>query len=245
MPSSSRTINLLILVCFLTTAAAKFYPFTYYLDQYCGTTIYVSQEIRVRLSQQTYLYPNKECGMTFRPSAGNKLVATFLNYSMPSDYVDASGICNYESIQLTQESALYFGYRGYCGWTKPNGQYDLHDYTTFSFQVWQNMYVNTAQVDLLITEVFNKDYQNSCPYNTFDCQRSGICIDQDLTCNGYDDCGNNLDETLGCRTPSLDVKPYLGAIIGGSAGLVVLVVVIVVTVVVCRRRGGKSAYIQI
>lgn len=246
MSSSSRTKTLVILVCLLSTALAKFYPYTYYLDQFCGTTIFVDKEVRVKLSQTNYLYPNKQCGMTFRPSSGSRLVATFLNYSMPSDYINTEGVCNYESIQLTQESSLYFGYRGYCGSYKPTGQYDVHSYTTFSFQVWQNlMYVTPAIVDLLITEVFDKYDQNTCPYKTFDCQRSGICIDELLTCNGYDDCGNNLDETVGCRDGNLDVTPYLGAIIGGSAGLIVLVIVITVTVIVCRRRGGKSAYFQI
>ncbi|XP_055883183.1 uncharacterized protein LOC106059706 [Biomphalaria glabrata] len=235
-------------VCLLSLASAQYYPPIYDLTYYCGSTIFVDREVKVRVRSQTYLNPNQNCTLILRPNRGNRLVASFLGFNLSTSYYyDDSGNCQYESIQLTADGSSQFGYRGYCGYSVPYGQYRLGSINTISVINWQQYsYIYAPNLDIIFTEVSSKYSNNNCPYQMFDCQNYDTCIDDSLKCNGYNDCGNNLDETTGCHNhgPYIDISVNLPAIVGGSVGFVVFVVIIVVTVVICRRRGGKGGYSQ-
>ncbi|KAH9510045.1 hypothetical protein Btru_043369 [Bulinus truncatus] len=212
---------LVISACVLSMVSGQSYPANYDLLQYCGATIYVSNDVRVSISSLNILIANQVCTITFRPLSGDRLVASFLKYNLSSySYYDDYGNCLDESIQLTGNGSNKFGLHGYCGQNIPMGQYGLDQVATIS-KVQSLSEVRLSQM-------------------------ASTCIDKQLTCNGYDDCGNNLDEKQGCHYPDphIDVDVNIAAIVGGSVGLIVLISAIVITVVVCRGRRGKADYIQ-
>lgn len=80
------------------------------LTYYCGSTIFVDREVKVRVRSQTYLNPNQNCTLILRPNRGNRLVASFLGFNLSTSYYyDDSGNCQYESIQLTADGSSQFG----------------------------------------------------------------------------------------------------------------------------------------
>ncbi|XP_059150756.1 uncharacterized protein LOC131937386 [Physella acuta] len=232
-----------VLASLLSWSAAHYSPSVYNLAQYCGSTISVYNDVRIVMTPNDNLYPNTNCTIKLQPYTGVAISASFVNYSMSPQYVDSSNNCPYISIFMTSDQGNYFGYRGYCGRDKPLGDFDMGLRGSISIKNWLNAYLTTPQVDLLVTEVFDRYMDGNCPYGKFDCQRQNYCIDDVLKCNGYDDCGNRRDETVGCRRPPvLDVNLQIGLIAGGSVCF--LLIVIVVVVVVCKRRNTKGGYIQ-
>ncbi|KAK3765793.1 hypothetical protein RRG08_026263 [Elysia crispata] len=78
-------------------------------------------------------------------------------------------------------------------------------------------------------------------YNTYECDTkkefccsNGNCVDTALTCDGYDDCGDNSDEKSGCLLSG----PIIAAIIAGSFAMVVLMITIAV---VALKRNWTSS----
>lgn len=59
----------------------------------------------------------------------------------------------------------------------------------------------------------------------------------DSVCNGFDDCGNNRDETTGCDLA-------IGVIVGIIVGVIVFVLIVVVLSVLFRRHRQRARYVQ-
>ncbi|XP_053378464.1 uncharacterized protein LOC123526431 [Mercenaria mercenaria] len=82
---------------------------------------------------------------------------------------------------------------------------------------------------LNITETIS--FSGYCPVYAHECANSR-CIDEDLTCNGYDSCGDGS----GC---DLSTGTIVGIVIGSLTGFA-LIVSVVVCCICCTRRSGKT-----
>ncbi|CAL1533354.1 unnamed protein product [Lymnaea stagnalis] len=179
-------------VLYSYVCTATLYPTVLHLDQLCGKTVTVNGDVRLAISEKTYLPSNTFCALTLKPDKGTALVANFRKFSIDPKYRNSIDECQVEAVQLTWPGGDYFGDRGYCGSGRPGDQYMLGNLGTLSYTTWNGIHILTADVDLLVSEIFYKT--DVCPKGTFDCGIDSLCIDEDLTCNGYKDCGNGSYE---------------------------------------------------
>ncbi|XP_059150786.1 uncharacterized protein LOC131937406 [Physella acuta] len=236
-PTFARTVLLTTLTaCILCVGQATRYPLSYTLDAYCGTTIRVSGDVLIRLSYSTYLPADRTCSITLLPSSGDGLVASVDTYSL--NYLYSTSQCLYEAIQLgSADVPQIWGPYGYCKSYRPTAKYSLGRYGTYSYKTGKYSFIETGDIKLLVTETFSRNATGYCASGQFDCERQNICISRSLTCNGYDDCGNDLDETDGCSLPP--------GIIGGiAAGIFVFIVLVIVISFFIRRQRYRAVYVQ-
>ncbi|BFZ08522.1 hypothetical protein BsWGS_11561 [Bradybaena similaris] len=235
MTAISTALFASIVTCVVTVTSATNYPTVKYVDLNCGKTIYVLSDVRIKLSTSSYLTPGKQCSVKLVPLLGTNVVVSFLAYSINYNYANEYGNCAVESIQMTDGSGTnVLGFPNYCSSKQPSGQFNLKTQGTFGFTVQQNQQPQTPVVELLVSEVVPK--KGSCPSGYFDCQNN-ICVTSDVICNGYDDCGNDRDETYGC---GLAVGVIVGIVVGACA----FVFVLVVLSLVFRRYRQRSVYVQ-
>uniref|UniRef100_A0A0B6ZQR6 CUB domain-containing protein n=2 Tax=Arion vulgaris TaxID=1028688 RepID=A0A0B6ZQR6_9EUPU len=230
--------------CLVVGIYGTYYPSVIYADQYCGKSYQVGSDVRIQLSSSLFLNPNVICVVTLLAAPGTKLVARFRNYDMNSDYVSESGPCLVESIQLFdfKVTPLLTGTNGYCRTWTPSGDYDLGAGGFFSYTTYQyNTLIYTASVDLLVSQFIDRSSMPdlSCPKDYFDCNYNNYCVSEDVTCNGYDDCGNSNDEITGCS------RSYV-FLAGVGVGIIFFVVIIAIIVVfVTRALRRRYIYTQI
>ncbi|GFR79007.1 low-density lipoprotein receptor-related protein 12 [Elysia marginata] len=118
---------------------------------------------------------------------------------------------------------------GMCG-THDHRSWDAKSNTAY-IKVKATNYSDGGSFKLLVTA-----------YNTYDCNTksefccsNGRCVDVAVTCDGYDDCGDNSDEKSGCLLSG----PVVAAIITGGFVMVILMVSIAV---VALKRNWKSGW---
>uniref|UniRef100_A0A2C9L008 CUB domain-containing protein n=1 Tax=Biomphalaria glabrata TaxID=6526 RepID=A0A2C9L008_BIOGL len=194
---------------------------TKYLSSECGDEVKVNGDVLIKLN--SWFQPN--CKVTLVPRSGDRLIARFTYYHF-NGFRNIIGLianeCTFESIQLsTSDSHYYFDEDdGFCGAYKPSGLYDLGQKGYFSYNS-KNGLTSSMKADLLVTEVFDKR-NNTCASGQFDCDKNNYCISDDVTCNGYDNCGNDRDEVKGCGLTT----PIIIGIVVGCICFVVLIIVI-------------------
>ncbi|BFZ08523.1 hypothetical protein BsWGS_11562 [Bradybaena similaris] len=235
MVAVSATLFVSMMTCMVIVASGTHYPDVLYVADHCSQTIVVHSDVRIQLSASMTLNPSSNCLVYLKPHQGSAVVAKFSFYSMPSDYANDDGNCLQESIQLTDSNGNYvLGYVDYCSRKTPPYQYNLLKKGTFGYQVPSFYSVYTATVDLLVSEVVYK--QDSCPSGYFDCENT-FCVTMDSVCNGFDDCGNNMDETSGCDLA-------IGVIVGIVVGVIAFVFIVVVLSLLFRRYRQRALYVQ-
>jgi hypothetical protein len=204
-PFSSITVLTVLVVIGIRSSLGTHYPSIYYVYGNCDQTIEVRGDVRIQLASTAYLPSGIYCALAFQISTGHDLTAKFLSYNMSSNYTSETGNCPYESIQLydVYQQPQLSRDGDYCSSQKPNATYYIGASGKLRFATGFPSNIQTAVVDILISEItLKKDFTNStCPSSLFDCG-NGHCISKDITCNGFDDCGNNVDEENGCG-PSL------------------------------------------
>lgn len=231
--------SLAILTAFITVCSAKWYPSVYYLEDYCGQSLTVRNDMIIKISRKVYLPINWLCSVTLRPSSGYEVVASFHSYYMSSAYTSSS-ICYYEAIQLgSQQYPNILGPYGYCKSYTPSSQYHLTNMGTISFATGPISFLTPPSIQLLITEVYGRNSSGYCTGGRFDCNTNNQCIDHQLTCNGYDDCANDNDEYEGCG-----ITLSTGVIGGIVAGVFIFIVLVVVLSLFVRRQRMRVTYIQ-
>jgi hypothetical protein len=241
-PLLSLTLFVSIVVCGITGSLGTHYPSVYYLKVRCGQTILVHGDVRLMLASTRYLPKDTTCSIGFEKTSGKEITATFLAYHITPAYARETGACPIESIQLEDANGiarLVSSTGEYCSKERPTANFFLGTSGQLSFTTGLYDNILTANVDLLISELSLKSsfVNSTCPSTDFDCG-NGYCVSSELTCNGFDDCGNNGDEADCTSTLSLI------AIAGIVGGLAFLVFVIVVLCIVIRRNKRRSSYTQ-
>ncbi|XP_059150791.1 uncharacterized protein LOC131937409 isoform X2 [Physella acuta] len=227
---TSHWLLVTLLVAAGSTVQATHHPEIYLLDQQCSQLIDVHLDVRIQMSPDAILPANSYCSLSLRPASGTALIAIFRSFDLDPKYRNTTDSCQVESLQLMWPGGNYFD-RGYCGSGPPQGQYLLGNLGTVGYTTWNFSDIAALQFDLLVTEIFYKS--STCPNQTFDCRRQNLCVDRQLTCNGLNDCGNNLDEVDGCQ--------HTAAIVTGAViGAVGILLIIACFLLLLRRRGRLS-----
>ncbi|CAL1533355.1 unnamed protein product [Lymnaea stagnalis] len=239
---STRTLifSVAVLAVTISTCSASWYPSVYYLEDYCGRSLTVRNDVIIKISRRVYLPSNWMCSLTLMPYSGYEVVASFHSYSMSSAYTYSS-TCVYEAIQLSSlNNPNILGPYGYCKSYSPSSQYHLTNIGTLRFATGPYSYLKPPSIQLVVNEVYSKNTTGYCTGGRFDCGgRSNQCIDQQLTCNGYDDCANGDDEIGGCTITI--AAGVIGAIV---AGVFIFVVLVIAVSLLVRRQRLRVAYVQ-
>ncbi|XP_067651710.1 neuropilin and tolloid-like protein 2 [Haliotis asinina] len=222
--ASFRLVVTALTLCIISTHG--YTPTTYYMDEECGFRITSSKDARLRLTyhSNTHLYLNWQCTTSFRTS----VVGDRLQVRLRTIDTLSSTRCRKNSLQIldsnTQTSLN--GPYGDCGTVVRTRTYQTSGNTvTFKFKTDSTF--QYGQFDILITS-FNTADNGTCSASRFVCDND-LCISNSLTCNGYNDCGDDSDEIYDCRLSG-------GAIAGIAVGVIVFLVICTFFAVVGRAR---------
>ena len=163
---------------------------------------------------------------------GHTLRAHFRRFTSPQYQTD----CDTLAIQLMSSNETKLP--PYCSTFPPRAVYDLGSRAVVNVVSksrpagGQQKMILPLSFDLLVSSVAVKgvaSLNHTCPANYFSCWggKTSPCVHDDLTCNDFDDCGNNSDESL----------DYCSGIPGGILAALVIsaVFVTLVTLIVGRR----------
>ncbi|XP_059150784.1 uncharacterized protein LOC131937403 [Physella acuta] len=193
--------RLLLLLSSATVCLAASSPDSLYLSDYCGKSLTVKRSVILKST----IFQDNNCRVTLEPSTGNNLVAHFNTYRQTSGVAALanifSGECSSEYIQLYNSfGEKLMGIHGYCKSERPTEHYELGQSGRFEYHSASLTYLS---FELLVTETYKKSTSDEeCPAGQFDCEWLRNCVDDALKCNGYNNCGSNDDETVGCGPPS-------------------------------------------
>ncbi|XP_071087822.1 uncharacterized protein [Haliotis cracherodii] len=216
---------IVVLVCLRLADCSA--PTVYYLDDECNKTISMTKDVRFQLT----LYPNVHlrynwlCTSTVKTDvAADCLLVGVRNLNTAST---SNCIQNSLTIMDTNKETALNGIHGECGSTVSNRSYTTRgDAVTLKFRTDDT--TQFGQFDILVTS-FNMAINHTCSSSRYLCNNNR-CINKFLTCNGFDDCGDDSDEIDGCS----DI--ISGAAIAG----IVVGVLVFITVCVSLAIIGRS-----
>ncbi|XP_046550347.1 neuropilin and tolloid-like protein 2 [Haliotis rubra] len=222
--ASPRLIITVLILCVVSTYG--YTPATYYMDEECSFRITSTKDARLRLTyhSNTHLFRNWQCTTSFRTTViGDRLQVRLRTIDTPSTFN-----CRQNSLQILdsdQQTSLN-GRFGDCGTVVHTRTYQTSGSSvTFKFKTDSSF--QYGQFDILITS-FNTADNGTCAASRFICDND-LCISKTLTCNGYNDCGDDSDEIYDCRLSG-------GAIAGIAIGVVFFLVICTFFAVVGRAR---------
>ncbi|BFZ08519.1 hypothetical protein BsWGS_11558 [Bradybaena similaris] len=234
----SWALTLHVAACLFTITHGTFYPSLISLSDRCNQTYRVWRDVRIRLASKVFLPSNTTCTLTFLPDVDTRLIARFRSYYMSPKYTNEYDDCQNESIQLYDSHgdpklSDSVG-RGYCKMGKPSSLFDLGASGQFQYTTFQGTDILAADLEILVTAV--RDKQGSkCTSDYFDCYLNNYCVSNAVTCNGFDDCGNNRDETHGCKLSGWAIAAIVLAAF-------VFFCCVAVTVLYVKRRRLRHRY---
>ncbi|BFZ08521.1 hypothetical protein BsWGS_11560 [Bradybaena similaris] len=228
----SWALALHVAACLVTITHGTFYPNLISLSDKCQQRYRVWGDVRIRLTANLLLPTNTTCTLKLQPDIDTRLIARFRSYYMSPDYTSEQDRCRYESIQLYDSLGhpqLDGGDGGYCRTEKPTNLIDLGASGQFRYTTSRAKNILAADLEIVVTAVTDKQGEN-CPSDYFDCHFNNYCVSNAVTCNGFDDCGNNRDETTACP-----LSPWiiLVAVLGG-----IFVFGCIVVFVICLLKCG-------
>uniref|UniRef100_A0A2C9KWQ8 CUB domain-containing protein n=2 Tax=Biomphalaria glabrata TaxID=6526 RepID=A0A2C9KWQ8_BIOGL len=223
----------------LASMTATKFPMTIYADELCYHGVFlVDGDVIIMVSKNPTLPANTRCSIQMQAGTAKSLVASIRSYHMDSSYTHSMD-CQYESIQLeTANNTKMLGPLGYCKSEKPAGQYILGETGYFSYVAGPYSPLSTPFVELLVSEVYIKNDSQGCSNGFFNCDRQNICVDNQLTCNGYNDCGNDRDEDINCK---LTAGVIAGIVVGG---VIFILIIVILGALHYRHRKMRLGYIQ-
>ncbi|XP_071087832.1 neuropilin and tolloid-like protein 1 [Haliotis cracherodii] len=222
--ASSRLVITVLSLCIIN--AYGFTPMTYYMDEECGYSLTTTKDTRLKLTYypSRSLHLNMNCTTSFRTTVlGDRLqvrLRSIDTVSTPNCQKNALQI--FDSDRQTLLNAPF----GDCGTVLRTRTYKSSGSSvTLKFQTDASF--QYGQFDILVTS-FNKAFNHSCSARRFTCDND-LCISNTLTCNGYNDCGDDSDEIYECRLSG-------GAIAGIAVGVIVFLVICTFLSIVGRAR---------
>ncbi|XP_046333609.2 membrane frizzled-related protein-like [Haliotis rufescens] len=222
-------LYLCLAVATLFLASSDAYsPHIYYMDVQCGSRKGFTKDVRLQLtySPNTPLIHKSPCYMMMETDTeGDQLLVRIRNL-----HTSPSINCSKNSLKIIapDEHTVLNGEYGDCGSTPPTRSY-LTNGSSVSFVFSTDDTTQNGQFDILITS-FNISDNGVCSSDRFLCDNSR-CVSSDVTCNGFNDCGDNSDELDGC---GLSAAAIAGLAVGSFIGFVICFLVITSRV---RRKG--------
>ncbi|XP_071087846.1 membrane frizzled-related protein-like [Haliotis cracherodii] len=223
-------LYLCLAVATLCLASSDAYsPHIYYMDMQCGSSKRFTKDVRLQLtySPNTQLPHNmRACYMRMETDTeGDQLLVRIRNLD-----TSPSINCSKNSLKIKDpdEHRVLNGEYGDCGSTPATRSY-LTNGSSVSFVFSTDDTTQHGQFDILITSLNISD-NGGCSRDRFLCDNSR-CVSSDVTCNGFNDCGDNSDELDGC---GLSVAAIAGLVVGSFVGFVICFLVITSRV---RRKG--------
>ncbi|XP_046333625.2 neuropilin and tolloid-like protein 1 [Haliotis rufescens] len=207
-----------------------YYPNTYYMDQKCSRTISFSKDMRLKLTlfSSTNLQRGMSCSTTIQTNTiGDKLLVNIRSLNTRSSIG-----CTKNSLKIYDGSTIINGPNGDCGYAPLSDYVSSGNTLTFTFTTDNSF--QTGQFDVLVTS-FGSASAGTCSGNRFVCDNFR-CVSNTLTCNGFDDCGDNSDEIDGCSSITWNTGSIAGIAVGAIVFIVIVVVLSFVGRVYRRRR---------
>lgn len=156
-----------------------------------------------------------------------RLSTTFKKVDM--SHPSSSGLCIKARLDLyngntTMSAARLSGTDGICGkYAKKEYYSTTRNILTMEFMTGNNDKNKYEYFEAIITPF----HTGHCQDDEFKC-KNGRCVYRDLFCDGYNNCGDNSDESS-CKKLLLSIAAIIGIVVG-----CVVVIGIIVTVVVCK-----------
>ncbi|XP_067651241.1 low-density lipoprotein receptor-related protein 3-like [Haliotis asinina] len=203
-------------------------PHIYYMHDECGSSTTVTNDVRVQLTSNTRLLLNWNCSTTLEADTeGDQLLVQIRNLNT-SPSVNCSE--NRLNIIGTDGHTELNGEHGDCGST-PSTRSFVTDGNSVTFVFSTDGTTQNGQFDILVTS-FSLSINGTCSNDRFLCDNNR-CVSWDVTCNGFNDCGDNSDELDSC---GLGVAAISGLAVGS---LICFVIVFLVIVAKVRRKRFK------
>ncbi|XP_046333612.2 low-density lipoprotein receptor-related protein 12-like isoform X1 [Haliotis rufescens] len=185
-------------------------PTVYYLDDECNKTTRMTKDVRFQLTlhPNVHLRYNWLCTSTVKTDvAGDLLLVGVRSLNTVS-----TSSCTQNSLTImdTDKETALNGMHGECGSTMSNRSYTTQgDAVTLKFRTDDTTQI--GQFDILVTS-FNMAINHTCLSSRYLCNNNR-CINKFLTCNGFDDCGDDSDEIDGC-SDTISGAAITGIVVG-------------------------------
>lgn len=196
---------------------------TYYMNDLCGSSIDVGlyDQVRLKLMHSSSSYHNRPCQLQLSTFGSNKRLMV---YFKSMNIHDTSVYCSNNYLEMhdgSSTSSSCLGSCKRCGYSSPSGVF-----TTTGNNLLLNYDASSSysldDFDMVITSY----HRGICYSYEYSCN-NGRCIDNSLTCNSYNPCGDYSD---------CDVVLTVGGIAGVVIGCAVFVTVVIIVIIICRRR---------
>ncbi|XP_033755012.1 neuropilin and tolloid-like protein 2 [Pecten maximus] len=201
---------------------------TLYMDDACvsSTITYIDTAARIKASRYTTPNRNLNCSLVVRARPMDQLVAVVRKMSSNCNYVTVAAYDGENRNRKIQDM---------CGLS----EYYLPKRTFTSsrnamvFNLATSSVSSSCTYDIIVTSYTT----GSCSFG-FRCD-NGRCIDSSLSCNGYNNCGDNSDEVLCSSTIVLGAGIIVAIVLGGLFVVVCLPIIVVVSILRRRRAYAK------
>ncbi|XP_060082338.1 neuropilin and tolloid-like protein 2 [Ylistrum balloti] len=201
---------------------------TLYMDDNCVSTVvtYVDTAARIKASRYSKLNRNLNCTLTVRAKPEDQLVAVVR--SMDS-------LCNYVTVSVYDGENRNRKIQDMCGLSAYNLPKKTFTSTrnALTFNLMTASTISSSAYDIIVTSYS----RGTCTFG-FQCDNSR-CIDSSLSCNGYNNCGDNSDEYLCSSTIVLGAGVIVAIVLGGCFVVICLPIIIVVSIFRRRRTYGR------
>lgn len=213
-----------------------------YMDQMCGETLDLDlyETVRLKLTAQAVYKPNMLCHLTIKTNSFYQIMFYFKSFALES-------MCYNDWLELHDgkysASAFISGMTPHqCGTYKrttvrnTSGKY-LH------LRFESDGTIQNSGFDMVLTKYHN----GICYTDEYACS-NGHCIANNISCNGfnpcgdYSDCGNNV--ISGSSSRVFNVGGIIGGVISAVTALVIIVIVAVVVVKRQNRRPCAGRQLQ-
>ncbi|KAK3088718.1 hypothetical protein FSP39_022962 [Pinctada imbricata] len=196
------------------------------MEDKCGDTIkidaYHQHFGRIKQTRLSKYRPNTQCVVQVKTAVGRRFVVVFRDID-----IEYEPTCDDDYLQIfdgnTTSSPILEGLKKkLCGVKKPPGYYtSSSNEITFLFQ--SDVWSNEDGFEVLLTTF----HEGPCGEEEFRCT-NGRCINERLTCDGMNNCGDHSDEC--------NLSP---SVVLGIVSSVILITILGIGIILYIRRYGK------